>query len=142
MAEVVVRRLGPADEREVERFAPAFDGPIRPESATAFLAEDRHHLLVATVDGEPAGFVSAVEILHPDKPTELFLNELGVEEPFRRRGAATALLAALKELGRSRGCSAIWVLTDEANPAAMATYRRAGGVWDGERHIMFEVDLV
>jgi ribosomal protein S18 acetylase RimI-like enzyme len=141
MGGVTVRRLGPADEREVERFAAAFDDPIRPESVTAFLAEDRHHLLVATVDGEPAGFVSAVEILHPDKPTELFLNELGVDEPFRRRGAATALLEALKDLGRSRGCSVIWVLTDEANPAAMATYRRAGGVWNGDRQIMFEVDL-
>lgn len=138
---VSVRRLGPGDEDEVERFAAAFDGPIRPASVAAFLGDDRHHLLVASVDGEPAGFVSAVEILHPDKPTELFLNELGVDEPFRRRGAATALLDALKELGRSRGCSVIWVLTDEGNPAAMAAYRRAGGVWDGERHIMFEVDL-
>jgi ribosomal protein S18 acetylase RimI-like enzyme len=138
---VTVRRLGPGDEREVERFAAAFDDPIRPDSVAAFLSDDRHHLLVASVDGEPAGFVSATEILHPDKPTELFLNELGVEEPYRRRGAATALLQSLKEVGRSRGCSTIWVLTDEDNDAAVATYLRAGGVWDGDRQIMFEVDL-
>ena len=89
MGGVAVRRLGPGDEREVGRFAGAFDEPIRPESVAAFLGDDRHHLLVATVDGEPAGFVSAVEIFHPDKPMELFLNELGVDEPFRRRGAST-----------------------------------------------------
>ena len=62
-------------------------------------------------------------------------------EPLRRRGAAHAMLLELEGLGRELGCAAIWVLTDEGNPAAMAVYGKAGGVWDGARHIMFEIDL-
>lgn len=141
MTDVTVRRLGPGDEREVERFAAAFDGPGRPEQIAAFLRDARHHLIVSYVDGEPAGFVSATEILQPDKLPELFLNELGVAEPMRRRGAATAMMAELERLGGEVGCVAIWVLTDEDNPAAMATYAKSGATWDGRRHIMFELDL-
>ena len=137
----MVRRLGPADGAEVERYAAAFDGPILPASVDRFLRDDRHHLLVVDVHGAPAGFVSATEVFHPDKEPELFLNELAVDEPFRRRGAAAALLEELKRLGRELGCATIWVLTDEDNQAAVATYRRAGGVWDGDRSIMFEIDL-
>ena len=138
---MAVRRLGPGDGREIDRYAAAFDDPIRPDIVDRFLRDDRHHLLVVDVDGRPAGFVSATEVFHPDKPPELFLNELSVDEPFRRRGAATALLEELSALGHELGCATIWVLTDEGNAAATATYRRAGGVWSGERSIMFEIDL-
>jgi ribosomal protein S18 acetylase RimI-like enzyme len=141
MSEVTVRRLGPGDEDEVRRFDAAFDLPTDPALTAAFLKDKRHHLIVSYVDGEPAGFVSATEIFHPDKRPELFLNELSVAEPMRRRGAATAMMEELRRLGRDLGCAAIWVLTDEDNGAAVATYRRAGGGWGGKRHIMFEIDL-
>lgn len=142
MTDVVVRRLRPGDEDEVSRFAEAFDDPVNAEATRSFLGDDRHHLLVVYVGGDPAGFASAVEILHPDKPApELFLNEIGVIGRFRRAGAGTALLEELKRLGHGLGCRAIWVLTDEGNPAAMGMYAKAGGTWDGERHVMFEYDL-
>jgi GNAT superfamily N-acetyltransferase len=142
MSVVVVTRPQPGDEAEVARFAEAFDDPIDGAATVAFLQDPRHHLVVAYVDGEPAGFASAVEILHPDKAhPELFLNEIGVTERFRRKGAGDALLTELKALGREVGCTAIWVLTDEGNPAAMGMYAKAGGTWDGARHVMFEYDL-
>lgn len=87
-----------------------------------------HHLLIAYVGGAPAGFVTGVELIHPDKPKpEMFLYELGVDEPFRGRGVATALLQRLVELCRERGCGSMFVLTDEDNAAARATYTKAGG---------------
>jgi ribosomal protein S18 acetylase RimI-like enzyme len=139
---VVTKRLGPGDEQEVVAFGEAFDDPIDAEATRAFLADARHHLVVAYVDGHPAGFASATEVLHPDKDgAELFLNEIGVMERFRRRGAGAALIDELKRLGAERGCRLIWVLTDEGNPAAMAMYEKAGGHWDGQRHVMFEIDL-
>ena len=139
---VVVKRLSSGEETEVRRFDEAFDEAVDGELAARFLADDRHHLVVAYVDGEPAGFVSATEILHPDKPTELFLNELAVLPAYRRRGAATRLLEELKHLAKERGCVSIWVLTDEDNEAAVASYRKAGGEWDGATTVMFEIDLM
>jgi len=68
MTDVTVRRLGSGDEDEVSRFADAFDDPIDVDATRTFLADDRHHLVVAYVAGRPAGFVSAVEVYHPDKP--------------------------------------------------------------------------
>ena len=106
-----------------------FDDPVRPEAAVRFLDELGHHLLVATDDhGQPVGMVSGVELTHPDKGTEMFLYELGVDSASRGQGIGRALVEALVEVARARGCYGMWVLTDEENRAAMATYRAAGGV--------------
>ncbi|MGM1064256.1 GNAT family N-acetyltransferase [Saccharothrix sp. Mg75] len=107
-----------------------FDAAPREDATRAFLADDRHHLLVAYVDGEPAGFVSGVETIHPDKGVEMFLYELGVDEAHRRRGVGTALVGALVDLARARGCTGAWGGTERDNAAALATYRRAGADTD------------
>jgi ribosomal protein S18 acetylase RimI-like enzyme len=105
-----------------------FDDPVNDASTRRFLADDRHHLLIAYVDDRPAGFVSGVELFHPDKPKpEMFLYELGVDESFRGRGIATSLVNRLADLGRGRGCGDMFVLADEDNEAARATYAKAGG---------------
>jgi ribosomal protein S18 acetylase RimI-like enzyme len=141
MDEVTVRRLGPSDDAELGRFEAAFDHAIDQAYARAFLDDPRHHMIVAYVGGEAAGFVSATEIFHPDKAPQMFLNELAVVEELRRRGAASALLEELKRLSSEVGCAAIWVLTDQHNAPAMRTYAKAGGRWNGEQHVMFEYDL-
>lgn len=122
-----IRRLGHGDEPALERMGPCFDGPVKRAAATRFLDSENHHILVA-YDGEAvAGFVSGVEMTHPDKGTEMFLYELGVDEGFRARGYGTALVKALADLARERQCYAMWVLADDGNGAALATYRAAGG---------------
>jgi ribosomal protein S18 acetylase RimI-like enzyme len=108
-----------------------FDAPPRPEAAQRFVSESGHHLLIAYEDGVPAGMVTGVEMTHPDKGTEMFLYELGVDERFRGRGTGRALVSALADLARERGCYGMWVLTDEDNAAARATYLAAGGVSEG-----------
>jgi ribosomal protein S18 acetylase RimI-like enzyme len=105
-----------------------FDDPVDSAASDSFLADARHHLLIAYVGDDPAGFVTAVELFHPDKPEpEMFLYELGVDEPFRGRGLAGALLLRLLDLCRERGCGSMFALTDEDNAAARATYTKAGG---------------
>jgi GNAT superfamily N-acetyltransferase len=104
-----------------------FDGPARPDATARFLAESGHHMLVAYIDGAPAGMVSGVETTHPDKGTEMFLYELGVAEEHRNGGIGTALVRALGEMARECGCYGMWVLTDRRNTAAMTAYTRAGG---------------
>ena len=115
-----------------------FDDPLVDSSLDAFLADERHYLLIAYVDDRPAGFVSGAELFHPDKPrSEMFLYELGVDEAFRGRGVATALVGRLVELSRERGCGTMFTLADEDNEAAKATYRKAGGETE-PAGIMFE----
>jgi len=104
-----------------------FDAAVRPQATERFLADERHHLLIAYVDDVPAGMVTGVEMTHPDKGTEMFLYELGVHEPFRGCGIGRALVSALATLAQERGCYGMWVLTDEDNAAAQAAYTRAGG---------------
>ncbi len=120
-----IRRITRAED--VKDAGRLFDEPPRPEATERFLADERHHLLIAYVDGVPAGMVTGVEMTHPDKGTEMFLYELGVDESFRRRGVGRALTSALADLARELDCYGMWVITDEDNAAARATYLRAGG---------------
>jgi ribosomal protein S18 acetylase RimI-like enzyme len=126
-----ISRLGPGDEDRVAAAADLFDDPPRPDATAIFLAAEGHHLLIATVDGTPAGFVTGVEMTHPDKGTEMFIYELGVDDEFLRRGIAKALLAELKAIAIERGCYGMWVLTEPGNDAALATYRSIDGVDEG-----------
>jgi ribosomal protein S18 acetylase RimI-like enzyme len=103
-----------------------FDGPPRQVATERFLADEGHHLLIAYVDGVPAGMVTGVEMTHPDKGTEMFLYELGVDEPYRRRGVGQALVSALADLASGRGCYGMWVIMGGDNVAARTTYSRAG----------------
>ncbi|OKK07778.1 GNAT family acetyltransferase [Streptomyces sp. CB03234] len=110
-----------------------YDGPARPEWTERFLAAPGHLMLVAyTDDGVPAGMVSGVEMLHPDKGTEMCLYELSVDERYRRRGIGRALTEALAAVARERGCYDMWVGVDTDNGPALATYRSAGADDDGE----------
>lgn len=137
MSEIFVRRVGPADGALVHRGAHLFDKAPRDDATRRFLDSDDHHLLLAFVGDEAVGFVTGVELTHPDKGVEMFLYELGVDEGARRRGVGTALVEALAALARERRCRGMWVLTDEDNPAAIATYRRAGAT-KNERNLLLE----
>ena len=132
-----IRTLHRGDDEFVAAASHLFDGDARPEATRRFLAEDGHHLLIGYLDGIPAGFVSGVEMTHPDKGTEMLLYELAVDGPYRNAGLGRALVGALRDLAVGRGCYGMWVLTDDDNLAALATYRAAGGVRRGT-HVMLD----
>jgi ribosomal protein S18 acetylase RimI-like enzyme len=119
--------MGPDDAERVTEAAHLFDDTPQPDALKRFLASPTHHLLIAYSGGEPAGFVSGVEITHPDKGTEMFLYELAVDKDHRHHGFGTALVRALADLARKQGCYGMWVLVDDENAAAAATYRKADG---------------
>jgi ribosomal protein S18 acetylase RimI-like enzyme len=122
-----MRLLRAGDEHVLDRVADGvFDGPVIDALRSEFLRDPRHHLSVGIEDGIVVGFASAVHYVHPDKPPQLWINEVAVS-PAQRRGIAKAVVAALLSLGRELGCTEAWVLTDEANAAARALYRSAGG---------------
>lgn len=121
-----ILELGPGDTDKVIAAGDLFDDEPKTEAVERFLAQRNHHLLVAYEDGVAAGFVSGIEMTHPDKGSEMFLYELGVAEPYRRRGIGRSLVKSLAEIAGSTGCYGMWVLTDASNLAATATYGSAG----------------
>jgi ribosomal protein S18 acetylase RimI-like enzyme len=125
---VNIWRATPGAEEQVKAAEALFDDPVDLGATRRFLANDANVLLIAYVDGNPAGFVSGTELSHPDKSEpELFLNELGVDKAYRGRGIGRALVAELWRLAQERGCRGMWVLTDDDNAAATKVYGAAGG---------------
>ena len=121
-----VRRI--TEPADVHAAAALFDDAPRGDATERFLSEPGHHLLIAYVGDQPAGFVTGVEMVHPDKGTEMFLYELGVDEAHRGRGVGRALVKAMATLARERDCYGMWVLTDDDNLPAVTAYRASGAV--------------
>lgn len=127
-----VRVLTPADAPLFEHIAEGvFDHEVQARLVDEFLSDPRHSLAAAIADGMIVGMASGVRYVHPDKPSELWINELGVSPAYQRRGLARLIMDALLAEGRRQGCREAWVLTDFDNVAARATYRSAGGVEGG-----------
>ena len=120
-------RIGPRDAKRVNEAAHLFDSAPMPDAIKRFLTDPTHHLLIAYSADVPAGFVSGVEVTHPDKGTEMFLYEVADDTAHRHHGIGTALVRALADLARKQGCYGMWVLVDDENAAAAATYRKADG---------------
>ena len=133
-----VRLLGSDDAHVLDTVAPdVFDHQIHPRWCTEFFADPRHHLVVA-LDGDlVVGMASGVHYVHPDKPPELWINEVGVAPTHEGRGIGRRLVAALVAHGEGLGCVEAWVLTSQTNEAAQRMYRAAGGVPDDELSVMF-----
>jgi aminoglycoside 6'-N-acetyltransferase I len=137
---IEIRRLRPGDGAVLARVADGvFDEPVSAGLTAEFLADPRHHLVVALDDGVVVGFVSAVDYVHPDKPRELWINEVGVAPSHQRRGIARRLLDAMLAHGRTLGCTEAWLGTEETNVAARRLYESAGG--EGEPFVMYTFSL-
>jgi aminoglycoside 6'-N-acetyltransferase I len=70
---------------------------------------------------------SAVHYVHPDKPPELWVNEVGVAPPHQGQGVGKALLRALFARGRGLGCTEAWLGVEPGNEAARRLYAALGG---------------
>jgi aminoglycoside 6'-N-acetyltransferase I len=137
-----IRHLGPDDERVLRNVAVGvFDHEVDPALASEFLRDPRHHLVVAIEDGSVVGFASGVHYVHPDKPAELWINEVGVAPSHQRRGLGKRLLQAIFARGRELGCREAWVLTSHANGPAVRLYEAAGGVDMADPPVMFTFRL-
>ena len=123
-----IRLTGPQDHELLQHVAPGvFDGPIDPRWTREFLADARHHLVVALDQGCVVGMVSAIHSVHPDKAPQLWINEVGVAPSHLRQGIGRQRLETMLEHGRALGCTEAWVGTEETNEPAQNLYRSAGG---------------
>jgi ribosomal protein S18 acetylase RimI-like enzyme len=125
---IEIKSLQSGDEPILQHVAPeVFDHPINAAFTREFLADPRHHIIVAIDNSLVVGFASGIHYLHPDKSPELWINEVSVASTHRGQGLAKTLLATLLDVGRVHHCASAWVLTYRDNPAAMKLYSSSGG---------------
>ena len=118
-----------------------FDNPINETYTREFLNDHRHHIVVAISENMIIGFASAVHYVHPDKPPELWINEVGVSPSHQNQGVATAIMKELLHLGHHLGCKTAWVLTDRSNKPANLLYESSGGQLDPGETVMYEFNI-
>ena len=129
-----VRVLTSSEAHVLSNVAPdVFDGPVDPRYTAEFFADPRHHLAVALEGELVVGMASGVHYLHPDKPPELFINEVGVSPQWQGQGLGRQMLDALIVHARTLGCVTAWVLTEEENTVARRLYSAVGGLEEGVR---------
>lgn len=104
-----------------------FDHTIDPARLKAYLENPANWMGVAINEGLVVGMVMAVIHTHPDKPTELFLDEIGTGDDWRRKGIARLLMQALFDRADEEGIEEIWLGTEPDNI-------EANGLYKGFRH--------
>ena len=121
--------IGPDDGGVLDNVADdVFDTAINKKLTERFLRDPWHHLCVAMDHGMVVGFASAVDHIHPYKPPQLWINEVGVAPTYQGKGVGEAVLSVLLSRGKDLGCTKAWVQTDDDNHQARAFYRSAGGI--------------
>jgi ribosomal protein S18 acetylase RimI-like enzyme len=141
MIEIVIAT--PADLALFDRVdEDVFDGPLDPARLASYLADPRLHVAVAIDRTKQmmVGMCSGLHYHHPDKPPQMWINELGVAGPWRRQGIATDLVAAMCAHATTLDCTEIWVVADPTDMAE-GFYESLGWVRTGERLAMFSAPL-
>lgn len=122
MVEIV--RMAPDNVVLLDRVTDdVFDLPVDPARREAWLAAPGHHMILAVADGTVVGMIAAMIHRHVDKPTELYIDEVGVDARWQRQGIGRRLFAAMLEWGRELGCAEAWVGTEADNVAARRLYQ-------------------
>src|SRR5690606_14223554 len=110
------------DERETFEHAPPEDAYLR-----RVLGRPHICVLVARRGEEVVGGLVAYELEKFEQArSELYIYDLAVAEPWRRRGVATALISELRRIARERGAWVIFVQGDYGDDPALALYDKLG----------------
>lgn len=122
---IEIRKLVAGDEAVLTRIAPGvFDEEVRPDLTRKFLATPNYRIFVALDGDMVVGMVTGFTHFHPDKDEEFFVNELGVDDAYRRQGIGERLMIAILAEAKAMGCSDAWIGTERDNVPALALYRK------------------
>ena len=134
---IEIRRIGRADAALLDRVAEdVFDEDIEPGLLAAYLADDRHMMILALSDGVVVGQTRGILHLHPDQPRELYIDNMGVTPARQREGIAGRMLDDLLAWGREKGCAYAWLGTELDNVAARGLYESRGA--KGTEMVIYE----
>lgn len=136
--DALIHRLGAGDALLLRAlmacFADAFQDPqhyVEALPSDAYLADllarDGFVALVALAAEQVVGGLTAYYLPKPERAqSELYLYDLAVVENHRRRGIATALIAALHRIAAARQAGVVYVQADPEDEAAVALYTKLG----------------
>lgn len=136
--EVRVRKLGPDDTATARALIRVFHERAVSEAYLAgLLADSSNLLLVAEAAGEVIGFVWAhwLDRLARERK-HMFLYEIEVAPPHRRKGVGTELMAAVFSEARSSRAD-VFLFTNHSNPGAVRFYRHLGGTAKNGDDLLF-----
>jgi len=133
-----VRRLGPGMELEVLRAGFLFEDNPELSAVREYLADERNLFLVAYEGSEAVGFLRGTRLdqLHTRRK-QMMLNEVGVDEKYRRRSIGRALLTALLKDCRELGFEEVFVYVDPTNVPAVRLFLATGGLPETETDRLF-----
>lgn len=141
--EVSITRLTPNEwKKALDSIRLFWDTVPSQETIVKFLGNSQNILLSAEVDDAIAGQVIGYILDRWDKDEAmLFLYSIDVAQTYQRKGIGTALIEAVRKLGREQGCSEAFVFTNCSNIAAMQLYQSTGGKRSNpDDVVMFEYD--
>ncbi|KKB85318.1 aminoglycoside adenylyltransferase [Devosia limi DSM 17137] len=137
---ILLKRLTAVDAALLANIGPdVFDEPVQPDRLARYLAAPGH-LMVLAFDGDlVVGQCTGVVHHHPDKVSELYVDEVGTASSHLRQGIASTLLEALFAWGRELGCEEAWLGTELDNTAANGLYRKFNGAEDTMKYYEFDL---
>lgn len=133
-----IHRLRPGDALRfaamLDLFGAAFEDPEsygarRPRAAyvARLLADPTFVAFVACVGDRVVGALTAYELAKFEQErSEFYIYDLAVDEAYRRRGIATALIDATRKVAKARGASVIFIQADYGDDPAIALYSKLG----------------
>ncbi|MGV3491459.1 MAG: GNAT family N-acetyltransferase [Devosia sp.] len=137
---ITLKRMQPGDELDfTDIAADVFDEPINSGRLEAYLMEPGHLMILAFDAGTVVGQCAAVIHRHPDKVSELYIDEVGTATSHLRQGIATRMMEAMFNWGRELGCREAWLGTDLDNLEANGLYRKMGGKGESISYYEFEL---
>lgn len=99
----------------------------RDEYLRQLLGGDSFIAVAGVLRGEVVAGLAAYELRKFEQErSEVYIYDLAVAEPYRRRGIATALIEVLKDAAKARGAWDIFVQADYGDDAAVSLYSKVG----------------
>jgi GNAT superfamily N-acetyltransferase len=103
-----------------------------------FMADERMHALGARIDGRLIGVAQFLEQASTSSADSCYLQDLFTAQEARGRGAGRALIAAVTDWARARGCTRIHWLADADNAPARRLYDT---IAENSGFIRYEIEL-
>jgi ribosomal protein S18 acetylase RimI-like enzyme len=123
-----IRRVTAGNTALLDNVAPGvFDEEIDTEHQAVWTKSAGHLMVMALLDGTVVGMCTAMLHRHADKVTELYVDEVGVAEDYRRQGLGRRMMDEMFKWGVGRGCKETWVATEPDNLPARGLYESLAG---------------